>query len=335
MGLHKIDKNQAMLPQSTSVYKDIGYITEDEEDDELLISTTPNNKLGGRRQSRGSYHKRDSLQSLAGCTISDDDSIADDDVISSPTTILNSIKTDDTPHIIEDDTPPSTPSTTTNNYNNNTLLNIDDQVKVVKVDHKHYRMQGKIVKQTRCYSTVQLVEDSEMIRIHHTSLALVSDDDNDVEDKENGHVDQYQCSGSMAVVSDCSDSEEDEEEEEEPEEEEKQDTSRTIGVEQASLSSSTSSNIVNGMRQRNIELLHKVDVLEQSNSRYREEARLVKKENEHFYDRLKCPYCYEVKDEMYVMLPCGHRTCFDCHFIIGSKCPQGCREAVQKVKLYH
>ena len=80
---HKIE-NQAMLPSTTSVYRDIGYITEDEEDELLLVSTTPNNKSKGRRrQSRGSYHKRDSLQSIS-CGIADDDSISDDD-INSPT----------------------------------------------------------------------------------------------------------------------------------------------------------------------------------------------------------------------------------------------------------
>jgi len=334
MGWHKIE-NQAMLPSSTtSVYKDIGYITEDE-DDELLVSTTPNNKLGGRRQSRGSFHKRDSLQSISCTTAADDDSTANDDV-SSPTTNV-SIKTDNTPHIIENDTPSTT--TNTNANNDHTLFNIDDQVKITNVNHIHYGIQGVIIKQTRCYSTVQLKEDDEMIRIYHSSLALVDDDEDDVDD-DDGQVDHsYQRDGSMAVVSDCSDIEEDDddedEDEEEPEEENaKQDTSRSFGVEQASHSS-TNNNIVNSMRQRNIELLHKNQLLEQSNSRYKKEARLVKKENEHLYDRLKCPYCYEVKDEMYVMLPCGHRTCFDCHFMIGSKCPQGCREAVQKVKLYH
>jgi len=88
------------------------------------------------------------------------------------------------------------------------------------------------------------------------------------------------------------------------------------------------------MRQRNVELLEKIEELGQSNSRYKEETCLVRAENEYLRDRLQCPYCYEVKDEMYVMLPCRHRTCFDCHFKIGRKCPQGCKEAVQVKRLF-
>ena len=329
MGVHKIE-NQAMLPSTTSVYNDLGYITEeDEEDDELLISATPNNKSSskGRRQSRGSYHKRDSLQSISCTTTADDDSIADDDM-NSPTHADTSIKAEDTPHTIEDYDVHSTTTTNAANNNNHTILNIGNQVKVTNLNHKHYGMQGVIIKQTRCFSTVKL-EDDETIRIYHTSLTLV--DDSSIPTLP--AVVRSYCS-SMAVVSDCSDTEEDDDEEAEEEEKEKQDT--LFGVEQVSHSSSTNNNnILNSMWQRNIELLHKNQLLEQSNSRYREEVRLVKKENEHLYDKLKCPYCYEVKDEMYVMLPCGHRTCFDCHFMIGSKCPQGCREAVQKVKLYH
>ena len=105
MGVHNFE-NQAMLLPSTSVYNDLGYITEeDEEDDELLVSTTPkksSSSKGRRRQSRGSYHKRNSLLSIDCTTVAVDDSIADDDDMNSPThaNISSSIKAKDTPHCV-------------------------------------------------------------------------------------------------------------------------------------------------------------------------------------------------------------------------------------------
>lgn len=97
--------------------------------------------------------------------------------------------------------------------------------------------------------------------------------------------------------------------------------------------------ITEGVLQENNVLLNKVKRLEDENVKLTEDALLARQkeavahqESENFKDRLECPVCFEVQEEMYVLITCGHKICFECCWQIGSTCPT-CREKLKKESL--
>lgn len=53
---------------------------------------------------------------------------------------------------------------------------------------------------------------------------------------------------------------------------------------------------------------------------YKKKLASAERENKSLRDLLKCPVCWDVKEDMLVAMTCGHRVCFDCYFCIGNKC---------------
>lgn len=87
----------------------------------------------------------------------------------------------------------------------------------------------------------------------------------------------------------------------------------------------------------NTVLLNKVKRLEDEKVKLTEDAFLANKtseaalrESENLKDRLKCPVCFLVKEDMYVLMTCGHKICFECCWHISKReCPT-CRRKLKK-----
>ena len=73
----------------------------------------------------------------------------------------------------------------------------------------------------------------------------------------------------------------------------------------------------------------KARLAEKNTLRLLKENKYLHEENIYLHDRLSCPVCNVVKQEMFVGITCGHRICFDCYEQVGNKCPT-CRSVWKK-----
>mmetsp|Transcript_5301 Transcript_5301/g.9368 ORF Transcript_5301/g.9368 Transcript_5301/m.9368 type:complete len:156 (-) Transcript_5301:241-708(-) len=72
-----------------------------------------------------------------------------------------------------------------------------------------------------------------------------------------------------------------------------------------------------------------VKKMQQEKDELLREIKRLEEDNANLEDRLKCPACHDVKEDLYLAMTCGHKICFECYEKWGNKCAT-CRTKLKK-----